>query len=133
MGWIKLGSYYHRLVVRQGHLYRCPHLVGVPLPRWPQVTPSESHQDSQKKAETPALNSSEPNVGAAETPITLSDDTPAPMETGGVGDSQLWADKVETDLDEEFQTDRPVKHHWSQSKRQEERPMLPFPLQDSRG
>ena len=41
-GWIKQGSYYHGLVARQGCLHECPHLVGVPLPRWPQVTPSES-------------------------------------------------------------------------------------------
>ena len=33
MGWIKPGSYYHRLVARQGHLHRCLHLVGVLLPR----------------------------------------------------------------------------------------------------
>ena len=31
--WIKQGSYYHRLVAQQGYLHRCPHLVGVPLPR----------------------------------------------------------------------------------------------------
>ena len=47
--WVKPGSYYHRLVARQGHLHRCPHLVGTPLPRWPQVMPSESHLVSQKK------------------------------------------------------------------------------------
>ena len=39
-GWIKQGGYYHTLVARQGYLHECPHLVGVPLPRWPQVTPS---------------------------------------------------------------------------------------------
>ena len=79
---------------------------GVPLPRWPQLTPSESCQDLQKKAETPAASSSEPTARAtvtpvveapvvetpvAETPATRSD-TPAPMETGGVGDSQSWAE-----------------------------------------
>ena len=32
-GWIKQGSYYHGLVARQGHLDKCPHLVGVALPR----------------------------------------------------------------------------------------------------
>ena len=41
--WIKQGSYYHGLVAQQGHLHKCPHLVGAALPRWPQVTPSESH------------------------------------------------------------------------------------------
>ena len=104
--WIKQGSYYHGLVAQQGHLHKCPHLAGVPWPRWPQVTPSESHQESQKKADTPATNSSEPNAGAmaapvAETPVTQTpvvetpaahSDTPAPMETGRVGDSQSWAE-----------------------------------------
>ena len=65
------------------------------------MTLSESHQDSQKKAETLATSSSEPSMGAtvtpvtetpvAETPVTRSD-TPAPMETGRVGDSQSWAE-----------------------------------------
>ena len=106
MAWIKPGSYYHRLVAQQGHLHKCPHLVGVLLPR-PKVTPSESCQDSQKKAETPATSSSEPSTRAtatpvtetpvvetpvaetpvAETPVTRSN-TPAPIETGGAGDSQ---------------------------------------------
>ena len=36
-------------------------------------------------------------------------------------------------IDEEFQKDRPMKHRQSQSRRQEERPMLPFLLQDSEG
>ena len=46
MGWIKWGTYYHGLVARKGQLHKCPHLVGVQLPRWPQITPSESHQVS---------------------------------------------------------------------------------------
>ena len=41
-GWIKCGSYYHAVVARKGQLHKCPHLVGVELPRWPQVTPSKS-------------------------------------------------------------------------------------------
>ena len=40
--WIKRGSYYHGIVAQQGHLQECPHLAGAPLPRWPQVAPSES-------------------------------------------------------------------------------------------
>ena len=70
------------------------------------MTPSESCQESQKKADTPATSSSEPSTGAivtpvaqtpvaqtavAETPATRSD-TPASMETGRVGDSQSWAE-----------------------------------------
>ena len=106
MAWIKQGSYYHGLVAQQGHLHKCPHLVGLPLPRQPQVTPSESCQESQKKVEALATSSSKPSTGAmvapvtetpvtqapvAETPATCSD-TPAPMETGGAGDSQSWAE-----------------------------------------
>ena len=149
--WIKQGSYYHRLVAQQGYLHRCPHLVGVPLPRWPQVTPSESHWESQMKADTQTTSSSEPNTGAtaapvaeaplvetpvAEAPVAKTpacSDTPVPMETGGVGDSQSWAKCIEADMEEEFQQDRPTKHRQSKSKRHEPRPTLPFPLQDSEG
>ena len=91
MAWIKQGSYYHGLVAQQGHLHRCPHLARAPLPKCPQVTPSESNWNSQKRAETPATGSSEPSIGATmapvkETAVTHPDDTPAPMETGGAGD-----------------------------------------------
>ena len=157
MAWINQGSYYHGLVAQQGHLHKCPHLAGVPLPRWPQVTPSESRRELQKKAETPPTSSSEPSMGATAAPVTESpvvetpvtqtpvtqtpvaetpaahSDTPAPMETGRAGDSQSWAKQVEAGIDEEFQKDRPAKHRQSQSRRREVRPMLPFPLQDSEG
>ena len=136
--WIKQGSYYHGLVAQQGHLQRCPHIVGAPLPRWPQITPSESHWDSHKRAEALAADSSEPSAGAtaapaqetpveeppvtkppvtetpvAETPAsdTPHSDTPAPMETGGVGDGQSWAEQVEAVLEAEFQQHRPAKNH----------------------
>ena len=49
--WIKWGSYYHSVVAQKGQLHKCPHLVGIELPRGPQITPSESHLASQKKAE----------------------------------------------------------------------------------
>ena len=155
--WIKQGSYYHGLVAQQGHLHECPHLAGLPLPRWPQGMPSESGRESQMKAEAMATSSSKPSVGAtvapvvetpvmeapvaetpgaetpaAETPAAPSD-TPAPMETGRVGDGQSWAEHVEASVEEEFQQDRPAKHCRSQSNKQEPRPMLPFPLQDSEG
>ena len=127
------GSYYHRLVARQGQLHKCPHLVGVALPRWPQVTPSESRQVSQKEVETPATSSSVPSTGASEAQGTRSDDVPAPMETGGVGDGQSWVDQIKASADDEFWRDRPTKCCWSQSRRQEDRPTLPFPLQDNEG
>ena len=131
--WIKLGSYYHGLVARQGHLHRCLHLIRMLLPWWPQVMPSESCLVSQKKAETLATSSSASSAGTMETQVAHSDNAPAPMETGGVGDGQSWADQVEASVDEEFQKDRPAKCHRSQSRRWEERPTIPFPLQDNKG
>ena len=89
-GWIKQGSYYHGLVARQGHLHKCPHLAGVALPRWPQTTPSESCQVSQKKAESPATSSSVPSTGDGEAQETCSDDVPAPMETEWVMAGPGW-------------------------------------------
>ena len=97
--WIKKGSYYHGLLVEWDQLQECPHLIGAPLPRWPQPKPSDSYQ----RAEGPAVGSSEPSAGATaaptqETPVeepsvaeapvsdTPHSGTPAPMETGGVGD-----------------------------------------------
>ena len=102
-------------------------MVGVLLPRWPQITPSESCQDSHKRAEALAAGSSETSTRATtapaqetpaeEPPVTetpTSDtprsDTPAPMETGGVGDGQSWAEQVEAGTEAEFQQDRPTKH-----------------------
>ena len=109
------------------------------------------------KAEAMATSSSKPSAGAtvapvmetpvaeapvaetlgAETPVVETpaapSDMPAPMETGRAGDGQSWAKCMEASRDEEFQQDRPAKHRWSQSKRWEPRPMLPFPLQDSEG
>ena len=55
------------------------------------------------------------------------------METGRVADGQSWVDQVEASADDEFQRDRPAKHRRSQSRRQEDRPTLPFPLQDNKG
>ena len=149
--WIKHGSYYHGLVAQQGCLHECPHLAGLPLPRWPQVMPSESCRESQMKAEATATSSGKPSVGATaapvmetpvmETPVTEApvsetpacSDTPAPMETGGAGDGQSWAECVEAGADKGFQRARPTKHPRSQSRRRKPRPPLPFPLQDSEG
>ena len=104
------------------------------------------------KSDAQTTSSSKPNVGATEAPVaetpvveapvtetlgaeapTAPSDTPAPMETGGVGDGQSWAECVEAGADEGFQRARPVKHPRSQSRRHAPRPPLPFPLQDSEG
>ena len=176
-GWIKKGSYYHGIVARQGHLHECLHLMGAPLPRWPQVAPSESHRESQMKLDTQIPSSSRPSAGAmaapiaeipvaetplaeaavvetlimevpvAETPIVEApvgkaqgaeapvapSSTPAPMETGGAGDGQSWAEQREAGEEEAFQRSQPAKRARSQSRRREPKPRLPFPLQDSKG
>ena len=159
--WIKRGSYYHGIVAHQGHLWECPHLAGAPLPRWPQVAPSESHWESHMKAEAQTPSSSRPSAGArvvpvVETPIaeasveetavmetpaeTLGAEAsiapsilPAPMETGGAGDGPSWAEQVEAGEEEQFQRSRPAKCPRSQSRRCEPTSRLPFPLQDHEG
>ena len=144
--WIKQGSYYHGLVAQQGCLHECPHLVGLPLPRWPQVMPSASRWELQMKAEAMATSSSKPSAGAMvapameapvmEAPVSETpacSDTPAPMEMGAAGDGQSWAERIKAGADEGFQRARPVKCPRSQSRRHEPRPPLPFPLQDSEG
>ena len=114
-------------------------MVRAPLPRWPQITPSDSCWDSHKKAEALAAGSSEPSTGATSAPAqetpaekppvmevpvvkapasnTPHSDTPAPMETGGMGDGQSWAEQVEAGLEVEFQQDRPMKHCRSLSRK----------------
>ena len=84
--WIKQGSYYHSMVARKGQLDKCPHLVGVEPPKGPQITPSESCLVSQRKPETPATSSSAPAIEVS-APQGATADVPAPMETGGAGDS----------------------------------------------
>ena len=117
--WIKRESYYHGLLVQQDQLQSCPHLIGALLPRWPKPKPSKSCHDSYKRAEGPAVSSSKPSAGATtaptqETPMeeppvaeapasdTPRSDTPVPMEAGGVGDGQSWAEQVEAGLEAEF-------------------------------
>ena len=68
----------------------------------------------------------------AKAPVAPSS-TPAPMETGGAGDGQLWAEQMEASEDEAFQRSRPTKRARSQSRRHKPKPLLPFPLRDSEG
>ena len=151
--WIKRGSYYHGIVAQQGHLQECPHLAGAPLPRWPQVAPSESHQESQMKSEAKTPSSSRPSVGAtavpvaetpiveapvaeaavAETSVIAPSFPPAPMETGGASNGQSWAEQVEAVEEEPFQRSMLAKCPRSQCRRREPTSRLPFPLQDGEG
>ena len=56
--------------------------------------------------ETPAK---EPPTSEAPVAGPSHPDTPAPMETGGAGDGQTWAEQVETSVKAEFQWARPLK------------------------
>ena len=98
-------------------------------------------------AETPVAEVPVVEVPVAETPITETpvdetqgaealvapSSTPAPMETGRAGDGQSWAEQMEAGKEEAFQRSRPAKRAWSQSRRHEPKPLLPFPLWDSEG
>ena len=128
--WIKRGSYYHSVVAQKEQLHKCPHLVGIELPRGPQITPSESRQASQRKAEAPVASSSAPIIEAS-APQGATSDVPAPMETGGAGDGQSWAEQ--TEAEDDFKRHRPAKRPQSQSRRWEDRPTFPFLLQDEEG
>ena len=96
--WIKRGSYYHNVVARKGQLHKCPHLVGIELPKGPQITPSESRLVSQRKPETLATSCSAPAIETS-APQGATADVPAPMKTGGAGDNQSWAEQTEDEDD----------------------------------
>ena len=128
--WIKCGSYYHTVVAQRGQLDKCPHLVGIEPPRGPQMMPSESRLVSKMKPDTPVTSSSAPATEAS-APQGATTGVPAPMETGGAGNSHSWAERTE-DKDD-FKRCRPAKCPWSQSSRRENRPTYPFPLQNEEG
>ena len=80
--------------------------------------------------ETPVAKAPVDETPGAEAPVAPSS-TPAPMETGGAGDGQSWAEQMEAGEDEAFQRSRLAKRARSQSRRREPKLPLPFPLQDS--
>ena len=82
--------------------------------------------------ETPIVEVPAEEAQGAEALVAPSS-TPAPMETGGAGDGQSWAEQIEAGEEEAFQRSRPAKQARSQSRRHELKPRLPFPLQDSEG
>ena len=131
-GWIKPGSYYHGVVARKGQLHMCLHLAGTEPPKGLQICPSQTCSVTQKKEETPTTSLHMPGKESGTTQGACSD-SPAPMETGGVGDGQSWAEQAEASTEEEWRRGRPTKHHWSASRKQEGRSTNPFPLQDSEG
>ena len=82
--------------------------------------------------ETPIMEAPVGETPGAEASVAPSS-TPAPMETGGMGDGQSWAEQIEAGEDEVFQRSRPTKCARSQSRRHEPKPPLPFPLRNSEG
>ena len=83
-------------------------------------------------AEDPVMEAPVGEAQGAEALVAPSS-TPAPMETGGAGDGQSWAEQMEAGEEEAFQRSRPAKRARSQSRRHELKPWLPSPLQDSEG
>ena len=84
--WIKRESYHHGIVAQQGHLQECPHLAGAPLPRWPQVTPSESHWESQMRSDAQVHSSSRPSAGTMVVPIAVAPVAEAPAAEAPVAE-----------------------------------------------
>ena len=72
--WIKKGSYYHGLLAHQGQIEEIPHLIGEGFPKWPQLKPSESCQNSYNRAEGLVAGSSKP---ATSLPAAPTQETPA--------------------------------------------------------
>ena len=131
-GWIKPGSYYHGVVARKGQLYMCLHLAGTEPPKGLQICPSQTHSVTQKEEETPTTSLHMLGKEGSATQGACSN-SPTPMETGGVGDGQSWAEQAEASATEEWGRGRPAKHCCSASRKQEGRSTNPFPLQDSKG
>ena len=59
-------------------------------------------------AKTPIAEAPVDEILGDEAPVAPSS-TPTPMETGGAGDGQSWAEQMEADKDEAFQRSRPAK------------------------
>ena len=68
-----------------------------------QETPAEEPPVEETPAEEPPVEEA-PVAGPSRS------DTPVPIETGGVGDGQSWAEQVETSSEAEFRWARPLKH-----------------------
>ena len=132
IGWIKPGSYYHGVVARKGQLHWCLHLAGTEPPKGPLVCPSQTRPVTQKEEETPTTSLHMPGKEGSATQGARFN-SPAPMETGGAGDGQSWAEQAKANAAEEWRRGRPTKHCRSASRKREGRSTNPFPLQDSKG
>ena len=139
MEWICAGSYYHWAIAQQGQLGRCPCLAGVPLPQGPMTPPP--YLPVMAAASTQATIPDPPQGGGgqprAESQPRKRDATTtgvqgAARSTGGAGDSSPRSGRGES---REPHTTRSSsrKRRRSQSRRQDSRPTVPFPLQDHEG
>ena len=107
--WIKKGSYYHGVVARQGHLQECPHLQGAPLPRWPQLAPSESRRELQMRAEAQVPGPRRPSAEATVAPITEAAVMVAPVTEAAVAEAPVVeAPTVESAIMEEMPAEAPT-------------------------
>ena len=102
--WIKKGSYYHGVVAQQGHLRECPHLEGAPLPRWPQLAPSESHRESQMRAEAQVSSSRRPSAEATVVPVAETAIVETPIAEAPVAEAPV----VEPAVTEEMPAEAPT-------------------------
>ena len=87
-------------------------MAGTELPKGPQIHPSQTHSVTQKEEGTPTTSLHMLGKEGSMTQGAHSD-SPAPMETGGVGDDQSWAEQAEASATEEWRRGRPAKHHQS--------------------
>ena len=110
----------------------CLHLAGTEPPKGPQIHPSQTRSVTQKQEETLTTSLHMPGKEGSVTQEAHSD-SPAPMETGGAGDGQSWAEQAKASADEEWSRGRPAKCHQSASRKWEGRSTNPFLLQDSKG
>ena len=98
--WIKRGSYYHGIVAQQGRLWECPHLVGAPLPRWPQVAPSKSHWESHMRSDAQVPSFSRPRMGATAVPVAEAPMAEAPVAEAAVMETSTMEAPAEETLSE---------------------------------
>ena len=104
--------------------------TAAPIAETPVAETPEAPVAEAAVAETPIVETPAEETPGAEAPVAPSS-TPAPMETGGVGDGQSLAEQMEASDDKSFQRSRPAKRACSQSQRHEPKSRLPFPLQNS--
>ena len=137
--WIRAGTYYHWVIAQQGQLGRCPRLASVPVPQGPMMPPpyppvTVVASTQATIPETPQGGGGQP--GAESQPRKRDAATAGVQGTarsmGGAGDSSTRSGRGES---REPRTARSSsrKHRRSQSRRRDQGPTVPFPLQEHKG